>query len=540
LTEKQRPEVFIRQASGLVKVASAKDLLMFNMMWTGGLGGWIVFLYAWKGAYAPGANLPIAMLITTGLIATASATYALFAAAMPRAGGDYIYVSRSLHPALGFMSNFSMAAWTTYWNGWAFFYFGNMGLYVLFGVWGVMTQNQGLMGLSQLMLNPIVDIAIGLVLQVLFFIPLLTGTKRSFQLNNAGFFLGLVGFVVGLGLVVSTNQASFLALFNQVMAPSTGIQNSAQHVIDTARGLGFDPNPGFSWSQTLLLVPIAFGYVQSCMGSSYVGGEVKAAKRNQIIGLVMGSVLMGVGLTAYWVMTQHLVGDELFNSMAYLWTTNSTAYALPVDAYYINLILILARSLPVYLIVIAGFLAWGWIYVAGGTFTVARMEFAWAFDRVMPAKLGDVSPRWNTPVFALIVSEIASTAWLLAFALYLQYTPFFFVSSIFAMTVVIFLVGLAAIVFPYRMKGVYERSPVRYKILGVPLITILGIIVTVYTLILSYLYLTVDAFGANAPVSLETVVGFWIAGLVIYYTSYVINKRRGVDLRLAFKELPPE
>ena len=540
MTEKERPQVFVRQASGLVKVASAKDLLMFNVMWTGGLGGWIVFMYAWKGAYAPGASLPLAMLICTALVATASAMYALFAAAMPRAGGDYIYVSRTLHPSLGFMSNFSMAIWTMYWNGWAFFYFANMGLYMMFGVWGVMTQSEALINLSTLMLDPIVDIVIGIALQLLFFIPLLTGTKRSLQLNNLGFFWGLVGFLVGLGVVASTNQTSFLAIFNQTMAPSTGLENTSQHVIDLARSFGFDPNPGFSWSQTLLLVPVAIGYLNTCMGSSYIGGEVKEARRNQSIGLVLATVVMGIGLTSYWLMTQHLVGDELFNSMSYLWSEQYDSYPLPLDPYYISFIMMIARNFPLYFILATGFLFWGWIYVAGGTFTVARMEFAWAFDRVMPAKLADVSPRWNTPVIALIVSEIGSGIWLILFALYLQYTPFYFVSSIFAMNVTILLVGIAGIVFPYRMKGVFERSPVRYKILGVPLFTIVGIIVTVWTGIFSYFYLTVDELGANAPISLASVFAFWIAGLIIYFVSYAYNKRRGIDLSLAFKELPPE
>ena len=37
--------------------------------------------------------------------------YATFTAVMPRAGGDYVFVSRTLHPWAGFAANFNITAW---------------------------------------------------------------------------------------------------------------------------------------------------------------------------------------------------------------------------------------------------------------------------------------------------------------------------------------------------------------------------------------------------------------------------------------------
>jgi APA family basic amino acid/polyamine antiporter len=37
----------------------------------------------------------------------AALAYAILASAMPRAGGSYLYASRSLHPYLGFIASFS-------------------------------------------------------------------------------------------------------------------------------------------------------------------------------------------------------------------------------------------------------------------------------------------------------------------------------------------------------------------------------------------------------------------------------------------------
>jgi len=46
-------------------------------------------------------------LIAFGIVIPLSLVFAMFAAAMPRSGGDYVYVSRTLHPAFGMMSSFN-------------------------------------------------------------------------------------------------------------------------------------------------------------------------------------------------------------------------------------------------------------------------------------------------------------------------------------------------------------------------------------------------------------------------------------------------
>jgi amino acid transporter len=99
-------QVFARQATGLVREDSVFDATIFNLIWASLPLGIAIVVYYGPGLYLR-TNLYVALLIA-GLVALPiAATYALLASAMPRSGADYIWVSRNLHPALGFMSNLS-------------------------------------------------------------------------------------------------------------------------------------------------------------------------------------------------------------------------------------------------------------------------------------------------------------------------------------------------------------------------------------------------------------------------------------------------
>jgi hypothetical protein len=49
-----------------------------------------------------------------------------------------------------------------------------------------------------------------------------------------------------------------------------------------------------------------------------------------------------------------------------------------------------------------------------------------------------------------------------------------------------------------------------------------------------------DALGANAPPGIVAMIVIAVLPFLIYAVSYVANRSRGVDLGVAFQELPPE
>ena len=104
-------------------------------------------------------------------------------------------------------------------------------------------------------------------------------------------------------------------------------------------------------------------------------------------------------------------------------------------------------------------------------------------------------------------------------------------------------VGVAGILYPYRPKtrAHYEASPAsRYRVGGVPVISIAGAITAAYMALITYLYMARPEFGILSVPSTAFLVGVYLLGIALYYAHKVYYRRRGIAVDLAFKEIPPE
>src|SRR5918995_4440877 len=93
--------VFVRKATGLVRGWSTRDAFIYaafsiNLVT---LGLWI-FGYA---PFIPEGSLLWAVLLAGFYLVVQGVTYASLIAAMPRAGGDYVWISRVLGGGIGFV-----------------------------------------------------------------------------------------------------------------------------------------------------------------------------------------------------------------------------------------------------------------------------------------------------------------------------------------------------------------------------------------------------------------------------------------------------
>ncbi|MEO5985817.1 MAG: hypothetical protein ABIW50_02630, partial [Candidatus Limnocylindria bacterium] len=175
------------------------------------------------------------------------------------------------------------------------------------------------------------------------------------------------------------------------------------------------------------------------------------------------------------------------------------------------------------------------------TFLIAtRSLFAWSFDRILPDKVNEVSDRTHSPLWANGIVLVIT----LVFLALTVYGPGEFLTLLFtagaAEIITFIVVAVAAAVFPFRRPDLFESSPINQRTLGVPNITIIGAAAVVVYLIFLVPLLTNDTLGANATPGIIAMIVLFVLPFVIYGISYAWNRRRGVDLGLAFETLPPE
>ncbi|MGH2592267.1 MAG: hypothetical protein ACRDGG_02005, partial [Anaerolineae bacterium] len=104
---------------------------------------------------------------------------------------------------------------------------------------------------------------------------------------------------------------------------------------------------------------------------------------------------------------------------------------------------------------------------------------------------------------------------------------------------------IAAILLPYTKKELYEASPIaKYKIAGIPLITVAGVIFAAFLIYLLYQWLIDpnELYGIsyrNQASMIYMLVMYGLA-LLIFLGARVYRRRQGVDLGLVYKEIPVE
>src|SRR5258706_14643696 len=138
------PSLFVRQSWGLVREASTLDAIIFNAVFSAPVGATLAFGIFYALGTSPGADLIQALLIAFVVNIPVCIMMSMMASSMPRTGGDYVWISRILHPAMAVVSNFSAAASSLI--GAAFWArsFAVLALGPTLAVLGAVTNNNGL------------------------------------------------------------------------------------------------------------------------------------------------------------------------------------------------------------------------------------------------------------------------------------------------------------------------------------------------------------------------------------------------------------
>ena len=292
---------FTRNATGLVREVSMWDALIMNTLGMNVAVG-AVFLLLQAPAIFPGGSMVLSVVIGTVIMAfTLLWVYSEFAAAMPRSGGDYVFVSRSLHPFLGWLLSWSQGIWLIFfWIGFNAWFALTFAAPTAMITIGTVTGSQGWITAANDLLAKY-DF-LGIHTQWLR-LRLRHGAERPVRaaadLRRAGVLAGAeVAVPAGRtghpdhGRPAAGSRREHHRPWDSFAAKNGTLQYD--QVIPAAHAAGFTgAHAPFSFSATLLMLPWVFFVVGYAQGSAQIGGEVKRASRTQYFAMVGGVLING-------------------------------------------------------------------------------------------------------------------------------------------------------------------------------------------------------------------------------------------------------
>lgn len=532
------PGLFTRKATGLVREARTSDALFYNVMWASVA---LSFTFAWLlyGFAYPGSNMFLAFLIAAALGVPGAFLYAMLAQVMPRTGGDYVFNSRSLHPAIGFAGNFSFCFWlaviyglyTTYLTTYGFGAFGRM--------MAGFTGSSGWLDFGDWFANDYALFITGTVAVVIAAIVFVAGGLRLFlKLQVVTFAFYILGtFLIPLIVGILQSKTGFLENFNDYAA-NLGVSNADGELTKSAAEFGFVPGGGFDTEATLKSVTVfwyVFGFLYS---SNYFAGEIRMKKRTHLLSipgaLAVCVLFIGILSPVYLGVT----GYDFNGAMGF---ADPAAYGFAAGAPgYPEIMSIASGSWVFGLFIIAGFSLGLLIWLPQTMLLISRSMFAWSFDRIMPAALSTVDRRTHSPLIAIGIVTLLAIG---STAIYAFTDWFSTLAVLLGLSSTLLITAIGAIVLPYRQKAMVENSPYGGKIMGIPKLSLVGAASVLGFGAAIGVILWDPASGASLeanPGKLWLTLGVLAAGVAIYFISSAIRSRQGIDLSLNYRELPPE
>jgi amino acid transporter len=596
------PALFLRNATGLVKGWSGFDAFAYSFM-SVNLVTLGMFYSLAVFAFVPDGSVLSALLISGITMTFLCITYAGLIAVMPRAGGDYVWQTRILDGAPGAAIGALVGGVTGYLGAHALgagdaltigggaagvLIGGALGLkrggigFVLSstGWWFILALWAPIYGfiLKIEVVQPLVALIgwtdgstffasnDGTFAVSLFTIVIASG---AVALGMAGYarvqrwclWIGLAALAVIFGLMLISSQDAFHTAFDKANQALFGVSGAYQATIDNAvTNDGFVPGGspldfGLSKGTWLLLPFMMFWILYPNWGATLYGEVRGAGDFRKVLNGMLGGLWVTILLAfAFVLLAAKTFGWDFFNAanvnfIDYAYGYVTVAPATPIWGYPPLLASYLIDSQLFQMAVVIIFGAWfvGW----AGTLWLSstRMIFAAAFDRVLPEWSGRVSERRGVPTMALLLIMIPGVvlSYLYAYQGFAQYT----LDASLVIAVTFFGTSFAATILPWWKPDLYAKSPIaRFKLAGLPIISIAGAITTIFLGWITYEWLfegVTDSapaglygIGAGNSTSVQFLAILYVAAAVVYVIARFVRRSQGVSLDAIHAEIPAE
>ena len=515
--------VFLRDATGIVKELSARDVFAWTVVFFPWLTSWAGIFWVTPDFYQ-NVNYYAGLAVWGTIALVIVLLYWQLTSIMPKTGGDYVFISRILSSPVGFIASFLFfvsllisAGSGSYWA------FTEAGTQLSFA--GQVLGNQWMTSLGGSMTpgassSPWILMAGGIAILALGTAVVVLGGKALKYVVYAFFGIGVVAMVIVVVVFLTSSGSQFASAYG------SHFSGGVSAVMAQAAAKGYAP--GASLSSLGAVVPLLFVSIGPYPVMQLVGGELKKPRRSLLYGLVLAEM---VSIAAWFGLT-YLLDTRVGISFIEAWTV-SNGYSSTVPTAFATVLN--GNPILLWFLVVAlfvGNIGWSWLALA----FISRLFLAWSFDRIIPAKFASVSDRFHTPAVAIVF-----TAALATIPMYLQYFTSFIttqVNAIFFYSVVWFLAAVSAILLPLTRKDIYGSPGGKTR--RVPLISLLGTLAAALFAYLGYNSVANPAIGPFSGAA-EAFTALVVAiPAVIYASSYWLNGRRGVDLSRLHSQLPPD
>ncbi|ARM75183.1 APC family permease [Acidianus manzaensis] len=527
----QRKGLFIRESSGLVREVSPWASLSANFgLVTGGVP---ILILSWLFT-SPGANWVASFLLMLPPTLGMAFLFYISGVSMPRSGGDYVFNSRAVHPVVGFLNYFglfvafglSLGYYSYLAAQWFGYLFSGLGLaygnsfYLSLGNWFSSTEGSVIVG----------------IIVVFFSIVLSIIPRVQWRFIFWGGVITLITSIIMFAFLLQIHPSSFASALDS----STGISNAYNEVIADAQSNGLHYYPVLY--ATILAGPVIWYYYSWYNLPASWAGEMKQVRRNVLYSIIVAILIIFVYYSIFTYLSLNAFGYKFMTSWSYISNNNIN------DTVYNNLssigdftpyfALIVNHNILIYLIMFIALWLPNFYSNPPLVTSLVRYLFSWSFDRIIPEKFADVNDRLRAPVKATIVVGAIGIIGVLLYALN-TVVALVDVTVIFEIGYAVFAISTA--LMPYLRKSLYENTvPVKRKLLGIPVISLIGFAVFAFLIfILAYTWGNPVLLPINFA-TIGSLIVIYAVGGIIFLASKYNNKKKGIDLTLLFQEIPPE
>src|SRR6516165_988550 len=203
----ERPALFLRKATGLVRGWSVRDSMIYAILATNFIT-LAIYEFAFAAPAFPQGQLITSVLISGIWVSFLVIAYAGLVVTIPRAGGDYVWQSRILGSGIGFVIA-ATAWWFTLWL-WAPIYGQVLAEQFFQPLWATLGSPSGASWFATH--NGV--FVVTLITIALASLAVSLGMSGYAKLQKWGFYAALVGIAVIVILLLINTKSAFVAAFD--------------------------------------------------------------------------------------------------------------------------------------------------------------------------------------------------------------------------------------------------------------------------------------------------------------------------------------